>query len=158
MKQDVLDVLLYLFEYYADDGWDEGPARQWLESELSDAGFNNSDVSRAFDWLEQLSASAQTIIPNAPHGLATRVYCDEEQMRLDVECRGFILSLEQIGILNTQSRELVIDRIMALDSDYIDLEQVKWVTLLVLFSQPDEMDAYIQLEEIIFDGFVQYLH
>ncbi|MFB5206121.1 DUF494 family protein, partial [Stenotrophomonas sp. 3diitr2024] len=37
--------------------------------------------------------------------------------KLDVECRGFLLYLEQHGILDADQRELVLDRAMALDQD-----------------------------------------
>ena len=59
-----------------------------------------------------------------------------EQARLDTDCRGFLVHLEQVGILSPTQRELVIDRLMALDGDDIDIEQLKWVVLMVLFSQP----------------------
>jgi Smg protein len=44
--------------------------------------------------------------------------------------------LENVRILSSTQRELVIDRLMALEADEIDIEQVKWVVLMVLFSQP----------------------
>jgi Smg protein len=57
--------------------------------------------------------------------------------------------LEQLGILDANRRELVIDRLMALRED-IDLERVKWVCLLVLMNQPDAEDAYTHLEELVY--------
>ena len=65
---------------------------------------------------------------------AIRVFSGFEQLRLDTDCRGYLMHLEHIGILSAGQRELVIDRLMALDADDIDIEQVKWVVLMVLFS------------------------
>jgi len=39
--------------------------------------------------------------------------------RLDTECRNFIIFLEQAGILSSTNRELVIDRLIALDNEDI---------------------------------------
>mgnify|MGYP001458655412 FL=1 len=71
--------------------------------------------------------------------------------RLDVACRGFITYLEQIGILSPTQREILIDRLLALDTPDIDVEQVKWVVLMVLFSQPGQEQAYARMEDLVFD-------
>ena len=44
-----------------------------------------------------------------------RHYLPEEAERLGMEGRGLLLYLEQIGILDPATREIVIDRVMALD-------------------------------------------
>ena len=48
-------------------------------------------------------------------------------------------------------REIVIDRLLALDTDELDLEQVKWVVLMVLSSQPGQELAYARMEDLVFD-------
>jgi Smg protein len=55
---------------------------------------------------------------------------------VDTTCRDFLMYLSNTGILDAQRRELVIDRLMALETDDITLEDVKWVVLMVLFNQP----------------------
>jgi Smg protein len=45
----------------------------------------------------------------------------------------------------------VIDRLLALDTDELDLEQVKWVVLMVLSSQPGQELAYARMEDLVFD-------
>jgi hypothetical protein len=49
---------------------------------------------------------------------------------------GLLLSLERGGILSPTRREIVIERLLALDTEELSLEQVKWVVLMVLSSQP----------------------
>jgi uncharacterized protein Smg (DUF494 family) len=39
-------------------------------------------------------------------------------------------------MLAASQREIVIDRLLALDTDELSLEQVKWVVMMVLSSQP----------------------
>ena len=42
-------------------------------------------------------------------------------------------------------------RELALDSEEIGIEQVKWVVLMVLSSQPDQEQAYARMEDLVFD-------
>jgi hypothetical protein len=85
-----------------------------------------------------------------PRGGPTRVYFGPELDKLDVECRGFLLFLEQHGILDGDQRELVLDRAMALDQEELDLDDLKWVVLMVLFNQPGSEAAYAWMETQMF--------
>ena len=87
-----------------------------------------------------------------------RLYSDFEQQRLDAACRGYILYLEQIGILSAPQREILIDRLLALDAPDIDVEQIKWVVLMVLFSQPGQELAYARMEDLVFDETTGLVH
>lgn len=60
--------------------------------------------------------------------------------------------------MHLDTREMVIDRIMALDSNEIDLEDLKWVVLMVLFNIPGYESAYQQMEELLFEVNEGYLH
>jgi len=77
------------------------------------------------------------------------VFCEGELSRLSTECRGFLLTLERLGILSPQQREVVIERMLALDADELDTEQLKWVVLMVLSSQPDQEHAFARLEDLV---------
>jgi Smg protein len=86
------------------------------------------------------------------------VYAPQELEKLTVECRGFLQFLENIGIVEPAQREVVVDRIMALDNAEIDLEQVKWIILMVLFNRPGQEDAYARMEELVFDDSLGVMH
>ncbi|MGH8560550.1 MAG: DUF494 domain-containing protein, partial [Nevskiales bacterium] len=81
---------------------------------------------------------------------------------LSTECRGFVLHLEQLGILAPELRETVLDRLMALaehhPAEEIDLEQTKWVVLMVLFNQPGQEAAYAWVEDLVYNQHGGYLH
>jgi Smg protein len=159
MKESVLDILIYLFENYfdADLQLASEPDRDTLKDELERAGFSDAEVVRALEWLEQLSAD-RDVVQAFPASHAIRIFDPGEQARLDTQCRGYILYLENIGILNAAQRELVIDRLLALDARHIDIEQVKWVVLMVLFSQPGQETAYLRMEDLVFDNRLDAVH
>ena len=45
-----------------------------------------------------------------------------------------LMFLERLGIFHGEIREHVIDRIMALDTQSVDLSQIRWVVLMILFN------------------------
>ncbi len=148
MKETVLDVLMYLFENYQEGEFSDSDNQVTLRDELIAAGFPDQEVAHAFDWVDGLAQQRQLPIVFSPGG-AIRVYAREELSKLSTEVRGFIMYLEQLGIFGAQARELVIDRLMALNEE-IDLERVKWVCLLVLMNEPDAEDAFAHLEEMVY--------
>ena len=159
MKQDVFEILLYLFENYVYDEGELEQDRDSLQEELQSVGFRQREIGKAFDWLESLTRFG--LEDNRPLGAdhtSTRVYSKQEADRLDIECRGFILFLEQMGVLDHTTRETVIDRLMALESDEVDLEQLKWVILMVLFNQPGHEEAATWMEDIVIDEVAGQLH
>jgi Smg protein len=82
----------------------------------------------------------------------------EEQRKLETECQGFLLFLEQINVLDAPTREMVLDRVMDLDQSSVSLDDLKWVVLMVLFNVPGRENAYAQMEDLIFDEPTGPLH
>jgi len=158
MKENILDVLMYLFENYMNDEIETDKDEEALRSELQQAGFHHRQISKAFDWLEGLTTLQDDEIVPAQHNVSIRVYTDKESERLDTEARGFLQFLENVGVLDHSARELVVDRIMALDEDEVDMEHLKWVVLMVLFNQPGREEAYAWMEDLVFDENAGNLH
>ena len=159
MKQTVIDILIYLFENYMDDDLDIAFDHDEIKSQLKEAGFEISQVTRALDWLEDLSTAAQLGDgATASHSTSTRVFAESELVKLDIECRGFIYFLEQVGVLEPDNRELVIDRVMALDNEEVDLEQLKWIVLMVLFNKPGQEHSLAWMEDIVMDDVYSFVH
>ncbi len=152
MKESVLDVLMYLFENYLDADTEFESDQDSLREDLIGAGFPEAEVTKAFSWLEGLTIEHEEGCAPAIAGVGSvRIYSSDEMVRLDTECRGFLLFLEQVAVLDGPARELVIDRVMALDSGEMDLDQLKWVVLMVLFNQPGRESAYTWMEELVID-------
>jgi len=152
MKESVLDVLMYLFEHYLDEETEVDSDQDSLRAELVRAGFPEAEINKAFDWLEGLTTEhAEGGAVAIGRVGSMRVYTDEEMGRLDTRCRGFLLFLEQVGVLDGLARELVVDRVMALEGEEIDLDQLKWVVLMVLFNQPGRESAYAWMEDLVID-------
>jgi len=173
MKENVLDLLMYLFENYIYDEPDATPDREVLSDSLEEAGFTTNEIERAFAWLDELAEQRRLVAANASDATPTegipqfpsnqipkscRVFTTKEVERLDLDARGLLLYLENMGVLDSISRELVIDRLMALDADEVSMDDVKWVVLMVLFNQPGQEASYAWMEELMFDEEGEYRH
>ena len=106
------DILVYVFEncQQTEVAYDSDR----VAKKLSAAGFEHSDISEALHWLAGVLRSPQAGLDNLPDGKRSfRAFAPRELAKLDAQCRGFLLTLEQSGILNPQTRELVIERSLA---------------------------------------------
>jgi Smg protein len=145
MKETVLDVLVYLFENYFHGAPDTVHDRDSLQGELIEAGFDTIQIGKAFDWLLELQSDRVAQVP-APATGPVRVYASEELDRLSSQCIGFLMRLEAHGVLDAESRERVLERAWALEQSQIELEDLKWVVLLVLFNEPGREAEFAWME------------
>jgi Smg protein len=155
MTDSVLDILIYVFDRYMLHETPDVPERERLARDLERVGFARANVERALDWLTDLAFGHERAGDTARAGGASagvRVFSDSELARLSTECRGLLLRLENARVLTPQQREIVIERMLALDADEPDTEQLKWVVLMVLSSQPGQELAVERLGGLITDA------
>ena len=128
------DILVFLFEncQQTELAYD----RERVAKKLSAAGFEHSDISEALHWLAGLQHAPHAVREPLPDLRASfRAYAPRELAKLDAQCRGFLLTLEQSGILSAATRELVIERALAAAGSALSVEQLKLVVLMVLWNQ-----------------------
>jgi Smg protein len=148
----VLDILIYVFDRYMLDEVAEVPERAHLARDLESAGFAAAQVERALDWLTELALGHERVsAPCDPQmrPTALRVFSDSELTRLSSDCRGWLLTLERSRVLSAAQRELVIERLLALETDEADREHLKWVVLMVLSSHPGDEDSVERLGNLM---------
>lgn len=141
----MFEIFVYLFEnyFYAD----ACPEPERLARKLSAAGFEEEDITDALEWLSGLRSLSEPA-PSEPSGASTRLYCGEEEDRLSMDCRGFLMLLENAGAVTPITREMIIERAMALPDHKITLPRFKVIALMVLWSQDEPLSGLI-LEELL---------
>ena len=161
MKEDMLEVLIYLFENYIVDGVSFEPGQDELAKELVGAGFAGEEIDKAFVWLEDLLDICESDADNHMHQQASssiRFYCDEESRRLKIEGQSLLIRLVNAGVLDQFSREMVIDRVMALDSEEVNIDHIKWVVLMVLSNQPGFEEIAEWAEVVVTEESLPLIH
>jgi Smg protein len=148
----VLKVLIYVYDHYMLADPADVPERQHMLADLQKRGFSVTEVVHAMEWLSALVADQRVAsgpADPAPGGGALRVFADGELSRLSADCRAFLMLLDRQQVLSSRQRELVIDRALALDVEEVDVEQLKWVVLLVLSAQPGQELAFARFESVM---------
>ena len=139
---DMFDVLVYLFENYIHA--EACPAPDQLARKLSAAGFEDEEISEALEWLSDLNSDSDGYAPaDAPSSRAIRIFAAEELSKLGSEGYGFLVFLDSAGVLDTRTRELIIDRIMALPDPSVSVGRIKVIVLMVLWKEARPMDSLL---------------
>ncbi|CAB0150821.1 Protein Smg [Pseudidiomarina piscicola] len=156
----MFDILMYLFENFIHSDVEVEVNHDELTDELTRAGFRQQEIHKALAWLERLADLQDSQKPylNRSEGHTTRVFTAEETARIDCASRGFLIYLENLGVLDGTTREMVLDRVMELDMAEVTLDDLKWVVLMVLFNVPGCEEAYDQMEGLLFEEAEGLLH
>jgi len=150
----MFEIIMYLFESYIQVDQSVELDTQEVTDELIQEGFQKAEIKKALSWLDQLAnMHHQDPSGNTQEAQKTshRIYNKIEQGQISLECRSYISYLEEAKILTTKTREMVIDCVMSLDNTQLQLEDLKWLILMVLFNDPVNNDAFLQLESMLMD-------
>jgi Smg protein len=156
MKGKMFDVVSYITHRY-------GRAEEALENpgdlrdELADAGYREDEVERAFAWLRRLRAAGTAVrsLSALPSG-ALRVASAEEAQKLTPAARGYLLRLEQSGIIDLALRETVYERALTVDVATVDVPEVR-VLVALLLSAPGRGSEDLA-RAVLSDDFSQHYH
>ncbi len=154
MTNNILDVLTYMFDFLfeeAEHGSEQQIDDQALKAHLSDAGFDTVRIDKALSWLENIAALQDgNLSPFTATSGSMRIYSDAEKTKLDTKARGFLQFMENVGQLDANQREMIIDQVMSLGDASINLEDLKWVVMMVLGNSSDKETSTEWLESIVF--------
>ncbi len=158
MNENIIDVLVYLFENYLSEQTNlkEQYTKNNIYNGLEQAGFEKPTIDHAIDWLLSINGEKHPVINQSAD--AIRLYTPFEIELLDQEGIDFICYLESTGILTPTTRELLLNGLLNLNADNIDVDDLQWLALIILFSQPDEEQAFASMESLMFDPPVDHEH
>ena len=149
----MLDLLIYLFENYISTK----PKLNTndIALELEEAGFNNKDISSAFDWfnhLEKLSKNS-----SLTHKDSLRVLSQIEYEKISEEAFTLLTFLINAKILNSTEFEIILDQIMILNQKYINIEEMRWIVMMTLWKSGKE-NSYLFVEDSKYQNKQAELH
>lgn len=153
----MLEVLMYIFENYVEERTEVGMPIEVILSEMEREGFSRPQILQAIEWFSSLGKSEKSPVASLhqPSLLAIRNFTQEEMGFLGMAGANFLLYLEKMSILDCATRELVLDRMMALGYKEAQLFHLKWVVLMVLFNHPEKKDQLHLLQDLILQDALQ---
>ena len=145
----MFEVLVFMFEHYI--AHRALPDQAIMTQELSAAGFEQSDIVGAFDWFHVMKANL--IEPPAIYAhqqTSMRMFSDSEYKKISLESISFLIFLQQASVINDVERDLIVERAMALKQEHINIEEMRWITMIALWNAGREKD-YLFVEDALFN-------
>lgn len=137
----MFDILVYVFENYLPDACPEPDA---LARRLSAAGFEEEAISDAIQWLAGLDqVQGDGGLHRTPAPGTLRLYDGAEMAKLPADCRGFLVFLEQAGAIDAATREMIVERAMAIDNPLVPLGKFKVIVLMVMWRRQLSLDNLV---------------
>lgn len=147
MKEErLLDILMYLFEICADQEAMFYKDSQTISQEMIQAGFHPHEINEVMHWLHALTDMSESILLDTENiQKSFHAYTKKECMKIDMEARNYLLYLERIKVIDVRTRELIIDRAMAIEKDVVTLSDIKWIAFMILYKNPYYQQQQLQL-------------
>jgi Smg protein len=142
MNDNLLQILLFLFSHHMAKDVLQYKGEE-LIGELNQAGFAPDEARDAIQWLETLNRREHggEAINTQTKG-SMRMFHGEEIKRISTKARGFITFLDQAGLVDMKTRELIIERAMSLTVNQVTMREMRYVAKLILLRQnPNDKDV-----------------
>jgi Smg protein len=146
----MLQVLLYLFDHHLVNEKVFSEDLVEVQQQLIAEDFPPQEIQQALSWLKELQYQRKEALmfrDFAPDSM--RIWLPEEQYKLSADGLDFLLKLESQGVITAQLREVIIDRAMALNTPMVDIYQLKWVSLIVLYHYQQDDISIPWLEHVL---------
>lgn len=124
--------LIDLVVLVADLSQNKGKTLQELDSELVGLGYSAEEIEHAIFWLSsqwQPSAHAIGDILKPAH----RVLSPWEAMCLDSDSYGYLLRLQNLGIIDLEQFETIMTRILPIGGEKLPLGELKTLAGSIIF-------------------------
>lgn len=142
----MFEILMYLFESYFDAG--SYPEPDKLSRKLSAAGFEEEEISDALTWLSALQQQVPDGYPASLQHAGIRHFAELEKQRIGDDARQFLVFAEQQHMISAVEREMIIDRAVALQYEYLGVDKLKLIMLMVLWNRHQDLDPLL-VEELL---------
>ncbi|MGB9773006.1 MAG: DUF494 family protein [Bacteroidota bacterium] len=131
MYERVIEIIVYLINEMRNNK----PLAEVDVTELKTQGYTEVEIRTAFSWLfDQLTAGDHPLGRMMPAGSHSyRVFHDMEKMALSKEAQGYLLQIRELGLINDEELELIIERVMMAGYAPAGLDDVRSIAAAVIF-------------------------
>lgn len=133
MQERIIEIIVYLLEEFQDTPQEEYDD---LSEQLMARGYTESEINLAFSWIFNHLQKPDTLEDQEVHYQenSIRVLHDLEKLIIHPDGYGYLLQLHQLGILNANDMEEVIERALSMGSSNITLDEIKGIANMLIFN------------------------
>jgi len=139
MTDRILEIVIYLMDYMR-DSQERMPDSEDFTSTLRNMGYSDWEISSAYQWLlNRIDTAPEEIYREFPVNLGSvRVLTDSERVHMTVGAQNLLLKLFNLGLIDDEEYEAVLERVSVLGDNVVTSEQLKMVASSVVFGNSDE--------------------
>lgn len=135
---------------------------QEVLEEFVEQGYQPKEVESAFAWIARFVAGplyGHALVPEpiASHG-GLRARSTEEQLSFSPEAFGYLLRLENSGLIDPSLREEILERALVTFDDEIGEEEIKAVSRMVLMDHGLSSNEETGELDLLGKGRARHLH
>lgn len=144
MDSRILEIVFCLMDY-AQDSEDQLDDISEYSSSLKSLGYTEHEISTAYNWiLDHIGSPIENLYAVFPERTgASRILTDQERARLTPDAHGFLLNLHNLGVVNSEQFEAVLDRLTLTGQRLVTPDQVKLVLSAVMFNEHGDSDRNV---------------
>jgi uncharacterized protein Smg (DUF494 family) len=159
MFQRMLTIIGIISQYILEE-IDVFDSEEEIGEDLISLGFEPVEIEAAFTWLANLSGGGQPShepLLSQMHGDYIRIFTAEEKRMLSNAARGYLLRLYNLDLVDAPMLEEIIDQTMLLDTNGIDVDDIKMISAMVaMFSATEQEDRQRLLHYLETDSDMLY--
>lgn len=158
MRETFVHLLIFLCEHYlTKNNIDVFSDPMALNQTLVAAGFNETMIDKTLAWLAPLEINQS--LDESPAKSTVRIFSPAEKEKLSPLIRYSLVRIDQEMSLSVQTRELIIDRLMAIESEEVALEEFRWTLLFIFCLQgKSQMSIEVRSNLMYLDPLSNYVH
>ncbi|RKX25558.1 MAG: hypothetical protein DRP45_05665 [Candidatus Zixiibacteriota bacterium] len=143
----ILEIVFYLMDHFQESD-DQLSGISEFSSDLQSIGYSEEEISTAYNWiLDHLATPGESLYSAFPDCAgANRILTDLERARLTPGAYGFLLRLFNLGVIDAERQEMILDRLGLIGPSLITAEQVKLVASAVIFNERGESGQALSLD------------
>ena len=136
MKEEFLDIVAVIVKQISEGGGSGPRDRNIIEGLLAE-GYDLMDIDDALSWFESLTEGAGELggVEFWPGFKGVRVQARWEREAMTPGAFSYLMRLNRAGFVEDSFREAIVDRVMDLSIADFDVEQMKALLGLVLYSK-----------------------
>ncbi len=132
MQEHIVEIIVYLMSELRNNH----AINERTVHSLSKKGYSQMEISTAFSWIVDRTASERDYLNSALEGnpFSFRVLHEFEKMFISSDVLGYLIQLTELGVIAHDQREEIIDRCIITGMQPIPLDAVKKIVGDVLFN------------------------
>jgi uncharacterized protein Smg (DUF494 family) len=121
----IIEIILYLLNVLKSNKMFEEEDMQ----KLIKLGYSENEINAAFSWIySKFYTNKKLFESNNPNSDSKRFLNSTEQNIITPEAYGYLIQLNEMGLIDNTDIDLILERILATNYNYIDKEDMKSIT------------------------------